>query len=65
MLGHPKEQAKKCWKDFKNIQEHFQWPPNLKDSQVDNDITNFKKFENVVKLLKDDIHKAHAKKTQK
>ncbi|XP_059436464.1 uncharacterized protein LOC132169448 [Corylus avellana] len=66
MLGHP-EQAKKCWEDFKDIQRHFQWPPSLgEDTQVlDNDITDFKEFENIVKLLKDDIYKADAKKKQK
>ncbi|KAE7996203.1 hypothetical protein FH972_000944 [Carpinus fangiana] len=67
MLGHP-EQAKKCWEDFKDIQGQFQWPPSLEDHDtqvVDKEITDFKEFEKIVKLLKDDIHKANAKKTQK
>ncbi|KAB1221317.1 hypothetical protein CJ030_MR2G005638 [Morella rubra] len=65
MLGR-KEQAKKCWADFKDIQEHFEWPPSLKESQIlDKVTTAFEEFEKVVQMLKDDIHKAQAKKTMK
>lgn len=67
MLGHP-EQAKKCWEDFKDIQGQFQWLPSMEDHDtqvVDKEITDFKEFEKIVKFLKDDIHKANAKKTQK
>lgn len=62
ILGR-KEQAKKCWGDFKYIQEHFEWPPSLKESQVlENVTTTFEEFEEAVQVLKDDIHKAQAKK---
>ncbi|KAG2689033.1 hypothetical protein I3760_09G121000 [Carya illinoinensis] len=54
------EQAKKCWGDFQGIQRNLQWPPSLKESQVDtaSSINDFKQFEKVVKFLKDDIHEA-------
>ncbi|XP_041026361.1 uncharacterized protein LOC121266558 [Juglans microcarpa x Juglans regia] len=63
MLGKY-EQAKKCWGDFKGIQRNLQWPPSLKESQVDtaSSINHFKEFEKVVKFLKDDIHKAQAQR---
>ncbi len=61
MLDHPKE-AKICWDDFQDIQGHFQWPPSFNEIQVDKVIIDFKEFEKVVKVLKDDITKAHAKK---
>ncbi|KAG6642154.1 hypothetical protein CIPAW_09G123500 [Carya illinoinensis] len=48
MLGNYEKQAKKCWGDFKDIQRNLQWPPSLKESQVDmraSSINNFEEFE--------------------
>ncbi|XP_075667543.1 uncharacterized protein LOC142637150 isoform X1 [Castanea sativa] len=66
MLDRPtgKKEAKKCWEDFMEIQRHFEWPPCSNEIQAHKVITDFNEFEREVKLLKDDIAKAHAKKTQ-
>ncbi|KAM3700809.1 hypothetical protein ACB098_05G125300 [Castanea mollissima] len=66
MLDRPtgKQEAKKCWEDFMEIQRHFEWPPCSNEIQAHKVITDFNEFEREVKLLKDDIAKAHAKKTQ-
>lgn len=46
------------------IQRHFEWPPCSNEIQAHKVITDFNEFERQVKLLKVDIAKAHAKKTQ-
>ncbi|KAK9268251.1 hypothetical protein L1049_010694 [Liquidambar formosana] len=58
LVDHPKEEATKCWEDFKEIRRHFQSPPSLQDSRLHEATVNFYKFEKAVKLLKHDIREA-------
>ncbi|CAK7350217.1 unnamed protein product [Dovyalis caffra] len=61
MLEHPREEALKCWEEFKDIRIRFQSPPSSQQSQLNKVVTNFNEFEKVVMLLRNDINEAHGK----
>lgn len=63
MLEHPKEEATKCWEEFTEVRTLFQYPPSSQeDGQSQQGSTSFNEFENFVKVLKQNIAKAHTKR---
>lgn len=58
MSQHPREEAMKCFEEFKDIQSRFQSPSSLQQSQIDKMVSNFNDFEKEIKLFGKEINEA-------
>uniref|UniRef100_A0A6N2KF80 Uncharacterized protein n=1 Tax=Salix viminalis TaxID=40686 RepID=A0A6N2KF80_SALVM len=58
MSQHPREEALKCFEEFKDIQSRFQSPSSLQQSQIDKMVTNFNDFEKEIKFFGKEINEA-------
>ncbi|XP_030972923.1 uncharacterized protein LOC115992825 [Quercus lobata] len=59
------EQALECWEEFTHIRENFSWQPSLEEDILKEVVSDFRKFKEVVNLLKEDIKEIQALKRAK
>ncbi|XP_075667404.1 uncharacterized protein LOC142636997 [Castanea sativa] len=65
VLENNDKQALACWEDFTNIREDFNRQPSLEEDILKEVVSDFKKFKEVVNLLKDDIKEIQALQREK
>lgn len=65
VLGNNDKQALACWEEFTNIREDFNRQPSLEEDILKEVVSDFKKFKEVVNLLKDDIKEIQALQREK
>ncbi|XP_038724004.1 uncharacterized protein LOC120015589 [Tripterygium wilfordii] len=59
------EEAKKYWKEFKELRTNYYWPPGMQEDKLYKVITDFEEFKEVVEVLKKDIKEVHKQGTNK
>ena len=59
------KQALACWEEFTHIREDFNRQPSLEEDIHKEVVSDFKKFKEVVNLLKDDIKEIQALRGEK